>query len=86
MCLGCSGYADTFSVVRVEKIEVFLRFIVTHCASEPQLQEPIKDLVRFPWHEVTQVAHYYLSVDAIKQPVEIREGQKTSEEWKTRYE
>jgi len=40
--------------------------------------------VRFPWHEVTQVAHYYLSVDAIKQPVEIREGQKTSEKWKTR--
>ena len=42
--------------------------------------------VRFPWHEVTQVAHYYLSVDALKQPVEIREGQKTSEKWKTRDE
>ena len=86
MCLGCSDYADTFHVVRVEKIEVFLRFTVTHCASAPQLQEPIENPVRFPWHEVTQVAHYYLSVDALKQPVEIREGQKTSEKWKTRDE
>ena len=33
------------------------RFL-THCASAPELQEPIRDPARFPWHEVTQVAHY----------------------------
>ena len=27
MCLDCSDYSDTFRVVRVEKTEVFLRFI-----------------------------------------------------------
>lgn len=27
MCLGFSDYSDTFRMVRVEKIKVFLRFI-----------------------------------------------------------
>lgn len=25
------------------------------------------------WHEVKKVAHYYLSVDALRQPMEVRE-------------
>jgi hypothetical protein len=29
---------------------------------------PIKDPARFDWHEVTKVAHDYLSVDALTQP------------------
>jgi len=40
---------------------------------EAQLQEPIKDHARFEWHEVTKVAHYYLSVDALTQPMQVRE-------------
>jgi len=27
----------------------------------------------FDWHEVTKVAHYYLSVDAITRPMQVRE-------------
>ena len=27
-----------------------------------------------PWHEVTTVAYYYLSANALKQPMEVREG------------
>jgi hypothetical protein len=46
------------------------------------LQEPtclragrrqVQDPARFEWHEVTKVAHYYLSVDALTQPMQVRE-------------
>ena len=36
-------------------------------------QEPIKDPARLPWHEVKKVDHYYLSVDALTQPMTVRE-------------
>jgi len=29
--------------------------------------------VQFPWHEVTKVAHYWLEVNAMTQPMMIRE-------------
>ena len=28
---------------------------------------------QFEWREVTKVAHYYLSVDALRQPMQVRE-------------
>ena len=72
--------------VAEDRRECYWLYVVTNCACSPELQEPIKDPARFPWHEVTKVAHYYLSVDTLKQPMEIREGQKTSGGWKTRDE
>jgi hypothetical protein len=51
------------------------------------LLKPIKDPARFQWHEVhperrlnaakrvKKVDHYYLSIDAITQPVKVREGE-----------
>ena len=39
----------------------------------PRLQEPIRDPARLDWHEVTKVAHYYLSVDAMTRPMQVRE-------------
>ena len=48
-------------------------YVVTSCNSKCQLQEPIKDPARFPWHEVKKVEHYYLSVDALTQPMQVRE-------------
>jgi hypothetical protein len=33
------------------------------------------DPARFEWHEVTKVAHYYLSVDALTRPMQVREDQ-----------
>ncbi|PXF55853.1 MAG: hypothetical protein C4B58_14520 [Deltaproteobacteria bacterium] len=30
---------------------------------------------RFEWHEVTKVAHYYLSVNAMTQPMMVREDE-----------
>ena len=32
-----------------------------------------RDPARLDWHEVTKVAHYYLLVDAMAQPIEVRE-------------
>ena len=29
---------------------------------------------RFQWHEVRKVQHYYLTVDALKKPMSVREG------------
>ncbi|NGO39566.1 DUF3883 domain-containing protein [Limisphaera ngatamarikiensis] len=59
--------------VAEDRRDCYWLYIVTNCATEPQLQEPVRDPARFPWHEVTKVAHYYLSVDALTQPMQIRE-------------
>ena len=59
--------------VAEDRPDCFWLYVVTHCASAPELQEPIKDPARFPWHEVTKVQHYWLNVNALKQPMEVRE-------------
>ncbi|MDY6950306.1 MAG: helicase-related protein [Thermodesulfobacteriota bacterium] len=59
--------------VAEDRRDCYWLYIVTNCSGEPQLQEPIRDPVRFEWHEVTRVAHYYLSVDAMTQPMTVRE-------------
>jgi hypothetical protein len=46
---------------------------VTNCDSTPRLEEPIKDPAQLDWREVTKVAHYYLSVDAMSRPMQVRE-------------
>ncbi len=41
------------------------------------LHDPIsffKDPARLPWHEVTTVDYYYLSVDAVTGPMTVSEG------------
>jgi hypothetical protein len=48
-------------------------FVVTQCETAPQLEEPVPDPARLPWREVRKVAHYYLTVDALQQPREVRE-------------
>lgn len=49
-------------------------YVVTNCAATPTLQEPIKDPARFPWHEVTKVAHYWLEVGTMTRPMPAPEG------------
>ena len=58
--------------VAEDRPDCYWLYVVTNCADQPQLQEPIRNPTRFPWHEVSKVAHYYLSVDALKQPMEGR--------------
>ena len=60
--------------VAEDRPDCFWLYVVTHCASAPELQEPIKDPARFPWHEVAKVQHYWLNVNALKKPMEVREG------------
>jgi len=59
--------------VAEDRRDCYWLYVVTHCDSAPTLQEPIRDPARLPWHEVTQVAHYYLSVDALTKPMQLRE-------------
>jgi hypothetical protein len=47
--------------------------VVTNCGSEPTLQKPIKDPAQFHWHEVIKVAHYWLEVNTMTKPMEIKE-------------
>jgi hypothetical protein len=65
--------------VAEDRRDCYWLYVVTNCSpteasakagsSKPVLQDPIKDPARFAWHEVTKVAHYYLSVDAMTQPM-----------------
>ena len=59
--------------VAEDRPDCFWLYVVTNCASDPELQEPIKDPARFPWHEVTKVQHYWLNVNALKKPMQVRE-------------
>lgn len=59
--------------VAEDRRDCYWLYIVTNCGTTPQLQEPIRDPARLDWNEVTKVAHYYLSVDAIKAPMQIKE-------------
>ncbi|NJD67790.1 MAG: DUF3883 domain-containing protein [candidate division NC10 bacterium] len=62
--------------VAEDRRDCYWLYVVTNCGTSPELQEPIKAPARFEWHEVTKVAHYYLSVDALTQPMQIREEQR----------
>ena len=59
--------------VAEDRRDCYWLYVVTNCAGEPQLQEPITDPARFPWHEVSKVQHYWLQVDAMTKPMQIRE-------------
>jgi len=59
--------------VAEDRRDCYWLYLVTGCKSQPNLQEPIKDPARFPRHEVKKVDHYYLSVDALTQPLRVQE-------------
>jgi len=59
--------------VAEDRPDCFWLYVVTNCDNAPQLQEPIRDPARLDWHEVTKVAHYYLSVDAMTKPMQVRQ-------------
>ncbi len=56
-----------------DRRDCYWLYVVTNCASAPELQKPIGDPARFPWREFSKVEHYYLSVNALKQPMEVRD-------------
>jgi superfamily II DNA or RNA helicase len=59
--------------VAEDRRDCYWLYVVTHCDTAAQLQAPIKDPARYQWHEVTKVQHYWLEVDAMRQPAAVRE-------------
>ena len=59
--------------VAEDRRDLYWLYVVTHCDTEPRLQEPIKDPARFPWHEVKKVEHYRLQVNALTATLELNE-------------
>jgi hypothetical protein len=59
--------------VAEDRRDCYWLYVVTDCDSKPRLQEPIKDPARLDWHEVSKVAHYCLSIDAMTQPMQVRD-------------
>ena len=55
--------------VAEDRADCYWLYVVTGCASEPVLMEPIRNPARFDWREVTKVQHYWLGVDALKRPM-----------------
>jgi len=51
--------------VAEDRRDCYWLYVVTNCATEPRLQDPVRDPARLPWQEVTKVQHYWLEVDAI---------------------
>jgi len=62
--------------VAEDRRDCYWLYVVTDCKTTPKLQEPIRDPARLDWHEVIKVAHYTLSVNAISQPMEVRESRR----------
>ena len=59
--------------VAEDRRDCYWLYVVTNCASDPKLQEPIQDPASFSWREVTKVQHYWLDVNALKHPMQVRE-------------
>jgi hypothetical protein len=59
--------------VAEDRRDCYWLYVVTNCATDPTLQEPVQDPARLQWYEVTKVAHYYLSVNAMTWPMQVRE-------------
>jgi len=59
--------------VAEDRRDCYWLYVVTDCKSGPKLQNPIKNPARLQWHEVKKVDHYYLSIDAVTQPMQVKE-------------
>ncbi len=51
-----------------DRSDCYWLYVVTGCASEPKLSEPVHDPARLPWREVTKVQHYWMSTEVIHVP------------------
>ena len=60
--------------VAEDRRDCYWLYIVTNCGTTPTLQEPVKNPARLEWHEVSKVAHYYLSVNAMTRPMQVRDN------------
>jgi len=61
--------------VAEDRRDCYWLYVVANCNANPELQEPVRDPARFAWNQVTKVAHYYLFIDAMTQPMQVKEDQ-----------
>ena len=61
--------------VAEDRPECYWLYVVTNCADNPQLQEPVPNPAKFPWHEEIKVQHYRLSVKEMTQPMDTPQHQ-----------
>jgi len=59
--------------VAEDRRDCYWLYVVTNCATDPILQEPVRDPIQFSWHEVSKVAHYWLEVNAMTKPMKVSE-------------
>ena len=59
--------------VAEDRRDCYWLYMVTGCASEPRLRDPIPDPAQYPWREVSKVQHYWLDVNAMTEPMMVRE-------------
>ena len=57
--------------VAEDRRDCYWLYVVTNCRATPELQTPRKDPARLQWHEVSKVQHYWLDIDAVKQPMSV---------------
>jgi hypothetical protein len=52
--------------VAEDRSDCYWLYVVTECkSSSPLLNQPILNPSKMPWHEVTKIEHYYLTLSAI---------------------
>ena len=66
--------------VAEDRRDCYWLYVVTNCAVEPELQDPIADPARFQWREVRKVQHYWMDVKAMTGPTENRTNDKRLED------
>ena len=59
--------------VAEDRQDLYWLYVVTNCADEPHLEDPYQNPAKLTWHPVEKVQHYRLHVDAMTQPMQIRE-------------
>ena len=60
--------------VAEDRPDCYWLYIVTNCAAQPVMQDPIHNPASFGWNEVTKVQHYWLNVNAMTQPMRVSEN------------
>ena len=59
--------------VAEDRPDCYWLYVVTNCATAPELQDPIPNPAERPWREVRKVQHYWLDVNALTKPMSIRD-------------
>jgi hypothetical protein len=69
---GTIGLTPNEKRVAEDRRDCYWLYVVTDCDAQPRLHVN-KDPASLSWHEVKKVDHYWLSVDAVRDPMRVRE-------------